>query len=84
MNPKMQLPPQTNKNGKRVWMATTSIDNVTEFNKNNFLVEEGSYYTLPCRFDIKKWYSPSNNEYYNCSDKVQIWHGMHFIGITKD
>ena len=83
MNPIMQLPPQTNDNGNRVWMATNSLDNVTDENRDDFLIEEGEYYTLPCDDNVEKWYSPSNNEYYECGDQVQIWHGMHFIAILK-
>ena len=79
MNPKMALPPITNNNGKRMWMVTTNLDEVTESNKSKYLVEEESIYTLPKGENITNWYSTSENKYYNPGDKVKVWHGMHFI-----
>lgn len=73
--------PVTNINGKRTWMVTTSLDNVNDFNKKDFLFEEGSTYILPKSNKVKKYYSTSENIYYKPGDKVTVWHGMHFIAI---
>lgn len=71
----------TNSKGNRVWMVTTSLDNVNEFNKSNYLIEEGTYYTLRIVNGVKKYYSTSENKYYNPGDIIKIEHGMHFIAI---
>ncbi len=63
--------------GDRYWMVTTSLDDVTDENKENFLVKEGSTIKLP-QTD-KRWYSTAENVYYNSEDYVEVWHGMHFI-----
>lgn len=81
MNPYMQKEPMKNKNGNRVWMVTTSLDQVTDENKHNFLYEEGVQYKLPKTNG--KWFSTSENKYYNSNETVQIWHGMHFIEINS-
>ena len=73
--------PVTNINGKRTWMVTTSLDNVNDFNKKDFLFEEGSTYILPKSNKVKMYYSTSENIYYKPGDKVTVWHGMHFIAI---
>lgn len=77
LNPYMIQEPPTNKKGNRIWMVTTSLDEVID--KTNYLHEEGSYYTLPKTSG--KWYSPSENVYYNGEDIIQVWHGMHFIEV---
>ena len=73
--------PKTDLTGNNNWMVTTSLDIVTDFNKKNYLLKEGSTYKLPDNGKVKKWYSTSENKYYKPGDKVQIWHGMHFIAI---
>ena len=80
-NPDMQLLPPTNSNGNRVWMITTSLDDVNDDNKSDFLVEEGSYYTLPVVDGVQKYYSAADNRYYNPGDSIKIIHAMHFIAI---
>ena len=62
-------------------MVTTSQDYVTETNKERYLREEGSFYTLPIGIDIKSWYSTSDNKYYKPGTIVTVDHGMHFIAI---
>ena len=75
------LMPPINKNNKNYWMVTTNLDYVTEYNKNTYLKEEGSLYTLPIGIDIKSWYSTSDNKYYKPGTIVTVNHGMHFIAI---
>ena len=75
------LMPPINKNDKNYWMVTTDLDYVTEYNKEQYLKEEGSFYTLPIGIDIKSWYSTSNNKYYKPGSIVTVDHGMHFIAI---
>ena len=79
VNDKMMRSVDTNSNGNRVWMVTTSKDIVNEFNKSTYLYEEGTLYKLPSTNG--KWYSTSENKYYNSGDKVKVLHGMHFIEI---
>lgn len=77
LNEDMILKVPTNNNGKRLWMVTNSNDDI--LNLNDYLYEEGSYYILPKVFGVNKWYSTSENKYYNPLDKVKINHSMHFI-----
>lgn len=77
VNDKMMRSVTTNSKGNRLWMVTTSKDNVNEFNKSNYLYEEGSNYKLP--LISGKWYSTSENKYYKSGDTVKVLHGMHFI-----
>ncbi len=76
-NEEMLLPVDTNSSGKRVWMVTTSKDNLM-FN-NKYLYVEGSYYVLP--ITSSRWFNTSNGKYYNSGDKVLVNHGMHFIEV---
>ena len=71
----MLLPPIM-KNNSRYWMVTTDQDNFMI--NSNYLVKEGNYYTLP-KLITGRWYSTSENTYYNPGDRVQVWTGMHFI-----
>lgn len=80
-NSNMILPPISNGFGKHMWMVTTNLDEITNDNKRNYLVEEGNYYTLPNYPNVNSWYSTSENKYYKPLDIVQVWHGMHFIAI---
>lgn len=83
-NPKMiKLPLQ--KFGKNVWMVTTSEDNITKFNKHNYLMYEGSIYILPNskRKKITGWLNTSDNKIYQPGDKVKIYHGTYFKAIYK-
>ena len=70
-----------NKNNKNYWMVTTDLDYITEYNKEQYLKEEGSFYTLPIGIDIKSWYSTSDNKYYKPGSIITVDHGMHFIAI---
>jgi hypothetical protein len=77
LNKDMLLEVPTNGSGKRLWMVTTDKDVV--LNKNDFLHEEGSYYTLPYAKGVKRWYSTSEDKYYKPLEKVKVNHSMHFI-----
>ncbi len=77
LNKDMLLEVPTNGSGKRLWMVTTDKDVV--LNKNDFLHEEGSYYTLPYAKGVKRWYSTSEGKYYKPLEKVKVNHSMHFI-----
>jgi hypothetical protein len=77
----MLLPVDTNYQGKRLWMVTTSLDKVNDLNRNKYLHTEGSIYKLPMINGIKKWYSTSENIYYKPGDIVKVEHGMHFEAL---
>ncbi len=81
VNEEMMRKVDTNDNGKRVWMVTTSRDIVNMFNETLYLHEEGSNYKLPSYDGVSKWYSTSENKYYKPGDTVKVVHGMHFIEI---
>ena len=81
VNEHMMRSVDTNENGKRVWMVTTSEDVVNMFNEVLYLHEEGSYYALPKLSGVTKWYSTSENKYYKPGEQVKVVHGMHFIAI---
>ena len=71
--------------GKNVWMVTTSLDNVTDLNKHEFLRYEGSSYTLP-KVNNKNfigWYNYTDNQIYQPGDVLTVYHGMHFEAIYK-
>ena len=61
--------------GKNYWPV--SIDN-----KKYKLVKEGSYYTLPSSKNTV-FIDSSNNKKYKPGEKVKVWHGIHFIEVTK-
>ena len=66
------------KNNTRYWPVSTG----NKWKKNKKLIKEGDYYQLPFTYKTKKWYSTSENKYYNPGDKVQVWTGMHFESIS--
>jgi len=67
------------KNNERYWMVTTSLDKITNNNKDNYLVKEGYTYTLPKSKNVKSYYSTSENKYYKPGEKIKIYYSMHFI-----
>ena len=82
LNSKMLKEPIKNNKGNRLWMVTTSDDNV--LNVDDYLYEENSIYTLKepkNSNNFKYWYNTSDNKYYNVFDKVKVEYGMHFIAI---
>ena len=83
-NPDMlRLPIQSN--GRNMWMVTTSLDKINDFNKNEFLREEGSIYTLPKVNDKKfiGWLNYADNIVYDQGEKIIVNHGMHFKPLYK-
>lgn len=83
-NPLMLKEP-INNNGKNMWMVTTNLDNVNEFNKYEYLREEGSIYTLPKvnKKNFVGWLNYADNKIYKPGNKVTVDHGMHFKDIYK-
>ena len=83
-NPDMLKPPIKN-SGKNMWMVTTSLDKINEFNKKEFLMSEGSIYTLPKASDKKLvgWLNYADNNIYKPGEKVIVNHGMHFEALHK-
>ncbi len=77
LDPTRAVKVNTNKKGNRMWMVTTNHDNV--FNKEKYLHEEGSYYTLPKVLGVNKWFSTFENKYYLPGEKVKVDFPMHFI-----
>lgn len=83
-NEEMLLPPMTNSNGERLWMITTSDDVVIDYNKNDFLTEEGSSYILPLpkiTKDFNSWYNSSDGKYYQPGNVITINMGIHLTAI---
>lgn len=72
-----------NSNGKRLIMVTTSLDNVNLYNRYKFIYEEGSYYTLPIRNNIKCYLNTTNNTCYSIGSKIKVDTSTHFIAINK-
>ena len=83
-NPDMLREPIKN-NGKNMWMVTTSLDKINEFNKKEFLREEGSIYTLPKvnKKNFTGWLNYSDNKMYKPGENIVIYHGMHFEALYK-
>lgn len=84
-NPSMLKLPISNNLGN-LWMVTTSDDVVTNFNRSNYLMLEGSVYTLrnPKSVNNKTfvgWYNTGDNKYYLPGDEVKVNHGMYFEAI---
>ena len=69
--------------GRNMWMVTTSLDNVTELNKHNYLYPEGYIYTLPENKGVISWTDTSENKTYKPGDKVTVYHGIHFVANYK-
>lgn len=68
--------------GNNLWMITTSDDNIV--NKKDYLMKEGSYYTLKepiDEFKFKYWYNTADGIKYLPGDKIEVIYGMHFIAV---
>ena len=72
-----------NDNGKRLIMVTTSLDDVNLYNRYKFIYEEGSYYTLPIKNNIKCYLNTTNNTCYSGGSKIKVDTSTHFIAIKK-
>ena len=86
LNPNMILLPKTNLFGKRVWMVTTSDDNLNLLNKNKYLMTEGSKYVVPNpsnKLNFVSWYSTVDGKYYNPGDIIKINMGTHLVAIYR-
>lgn len=77
----LKLPIQ--KFNNNFWMVTTSEDNLTNLNQNQYLKKENSIYTLPKSKTNKKikWLNTSDNKVYKPGDKITVYHGMYFKAI---
>ena len=75
--------PEINANGKNIWMVTTSLDKVTEKNKDKFKYEEGSYYTLPENNKVKYYINSVDNKEYKPGEKVKVNCGIYFEAVKK-
>lgn len=69
------------RNGKRYFMMTTSLDNVSDENVNNFLYKEGSKFTLP-KTGAKYFVDTATNIKYNPGETVKVEMGTHFRAIN--
>ena len=86
LNSNMLMEPDKDILGNRIWMVTNSDNMITEENKKDYLVKEGSYYILPDpinKKDFLYWYNTSEGKVYNVGDEVRIWHGTYFKAIYK-
>ena len=83
LNEEMIKTVETNKNGKRMWMMTTSLDKVTRFNKSAFKYEEGSYYKLPNNKKVKYYKNSVDGKIYKPGEKVKVICGSYFEAIMK-
>ena len=80
LNDTMLLKPNVNNSSNRLWMVTTSDDQVIK--QEDYLYEENSYYTLkePINKDnFKYWINTSDGKIYYPNDTLKVIHGMHFI-----
>lgn len=78
--------PIKNNQGENVWMVTTSDNKVTKKNKEKFLKEEGSYYTLKEPQNSQNfvgWLNTVDNKIYQPNDKVEVVCGTHFVAQYK-
>ena len=86
INSNLLLKPETNESGNRVWMITTSDDELNPINKDNYLYEEGSYYTFkePKNKDnFIGWYDTTDSKYYQPGDVIKVLNATHFIAKYK-
>ena len=83
-NPDYYRPVETNKDGKRMWMVTTSKDKVTDKNKYKYKVEEGSIYQLKKNKKIKCYRNSIDNKCYKPGSKIKVYSGMHFTVEYKN
>ena len=73
-----------NSNNKRLFMVTTSNDKVTNKNRNKYLKEENSYYTLPKNLKVKCYLNSIDKKCYSPGERVQVTTPIHFIAINKN
>lgn len=81
------VPLMKNDDGNVVWMVTTSDDEVTEENKQNYLKEYESEYILPKpkkEENFIGWLNTGDNKLYQPGEKIKVVHGLHFIAKYKE
>ena len=78
-NPEYYKEVETNKDDKRLWMVTTSFDKVTDKNKDDFKITEGSTYRLPRVWSAKCFRNSVDNKCYKPGNTIKVYSGMHFI-----
>ena len=81
------VPLMKNDDGNVVWMVTTSDDEVTEENKQNYLKEYESEYILPKpkkEENFIGWLNAGDNKLYQPGEKIKVVHGLHFITKYKE
>ncbi len=86
LNSDKAVPPMVDKKGNRIWMVTTSDDNIKNYKKH--LYQEGDIYTLKKPKNVKNkkfvgWFNTVNGKMYKVGDKYKVIHGTHFIAIYK-
>ena len=86
LNPDKAVPPIMDSDGNRLWMVTTSDDNVV--NKSDYLYHEGDIYTLKVPKNVESktfigWYNTIDEKIYNIGDNYKVIHGTHFIAIWE-
>ena len=84
LNVNMILPPLQDSLNNRLWMVTTSDDNIND--KKSFLKKENSYYTLKLpvnRTNFKYWYNMADGKKYKPNDTVKVSYGMHFVAVYE-
>ena len=69
--------------GKNLFMVTTSLDSVTDFNYSKYLKEENSIYTLPMNLRIKCYLSSIDKKCYPGGSQVRVLAPTHFKAIEK-
>jgi len=86
LNENKHLSPKVNILGNRMWMVTTSDDNINLVNEFKYLKEEGSKYLIP-KPNIEEnfigWYNSADGNYYNPGDIINIYTGVHLIAMYK-
>ncbi len=82
LNDNMLLQPIKNSSGERLWMVSTSDDDLSD--KKKYLNVEGSYYKLKepiNKVNFKYWYNTADSKIYYPNDIIEITNSMHFIAV---
>ncbi|MBR1385350.1 MAG: hypothetical protein IJ568_00825 [Bacilli bacterium] len=67
-----------NRKGNRLFMVTTSQDIINNLNKNNYLKEEGSIYTIPYNSNAKCYLNSVDKKCYKSGEKIVITSPIYF------
>lgn len=82
-NPDYYREVETNSDGKRLWMVTTSFDRVTDYNKEKYKMVEGSIYKLPRIWNVNCFRNSIDNKCYKPGSTIKVYSGMHFVAEYK-